>query len=480
MRYQEPKYIRNNNSALRNKDIINVTTSSDICFFSRPTYTMSGATKIPVSGLTSGSTGVYVVSGDTNITFDFNFTGTTSFSDIDAEFSIEIYEYVKDSLRFKNEPTYQSESYSWSGFSGTSAITETINTSGLTLDNDFLIKSNYKYDVCTEFRGLLGETINTVNNKSGDKYGIYNTLYDYFFIAINEAQIPEFNLTGDKDLLGTFSVYSFEAEDNKTIHPAPNNVNSGFMVALNGTTLAEDYDYTFNSSDSGSTIELVAPTVSGDIITYSYISNNDSTNKVKLDIYDITTTIVSGVTNGEGSENIYFNTDTGKYELYTSITPRNGDSISVILNGTTLANSIDYYQSITNMKRIIVEGVILVGDIVTIYYPVIPDAAGLVDSLEYTIAWGIKDAPKLTNGTFTLELTNDNFTTIIFASGVDYIKNQKNYTTNLVVTGNYGDEFYYRIKNEKNYEAINGDIISSIAYSEIIPITLNTNANNSY
>ena len=39
---------------------------------------------------------------------------------------------------------------------------------------------------------------------------------------------------------------------------------------------------------------------------------------------------------------------------------------------------------------------------------------------------------------------------------------------------------YYRIKNQKNYVTMCGDIVSSTAYSEIIPIVIQTNAINSY
>jgi hypothetical protein len=46
MRYQQPIYIQNENSAVRNKDILNVNMSSDICIFVAPEFTMSGASKI--------------------------------------------------------------------------------------------------------------------------------------------------------------------------------------------------------------------------------------------------------------------------------------------------------------------------------------------------------------------------------------------------------------------------------------------------
>ena len=56
MRYQERIYIQNENKAIRNKNILNVNTSSDICVFETPILTMSGASKLDCStGSTSGT-----------------------------------------------------------------------------------------------------------------------------------------------------------------------------------------------------------------------------------------------------------------------------------------------------------------------------------------------------------------------------------------------------------------------------------------
>ncbi len=57
----------------------------------------------------------------------------------------------------------------------------------------------------------------------------------------------------------------------------------------------------------------------------------------------------------------------------------------------------------------------------------------------------------------------------------------RQYSTNITITGGtFGDEYIYRIKNEKIYESIMGDIITSVAYSDVLPIKIATNAINSY
>ena len=57
MRYQERIYIQNENSAIRNKDILNVNMSSDFCIFKAPTFDTYGATKIHCNSLEFALTG---------------------------------------------------------------------------------------------------------------------------------------------------------------------------------------------------------------------------------------------------------------------------------------------------------------------------------------------------------------------------------------------------------------------------------------
>ena len=88
MRYQEPIYIQNENGAVRNKDILNVNMSSDVCVFESPKYSLSGASKIDCTGSTSGTS--YIISATTqNIPLTFDFTAnTSSFVNTNALFSI--------------------------------------------------------------------------------------------------------------------------------------------------------------------------------------------------------------------------------------------------------------------------------------------------------------------------------------------------------------------------------------------------------
>src|ERR1035437_346863 len=98
MRYQERIYIENDNSSVRNKDILNVNMSSDICIFESPRYNISGATSFDCTGATGTS---HVINVETTIPLTFNFTAnTTTFTATNATFKYEIYKYNSDAIEF--------------------------------------------------------------------------------------------------------------------------------------------------------------------------------------------------------------------------------------------------------------------------------------------------------------------------------------------------------------------------------------------
>jgi len=219
--------------------------------------------------------------------------------------------------------------------------------------------------------------------------------------------------------------------------------------------------------------------VKGDIVTIIYTTNGG--NNLVGDNIDISSSIVSGSTGNEGSNSVYYNTTKQKYEIYTSVSPATGGSILVMLNGVMLANGIDYYQSKSNPKRIILEGDLLVGDLITIaYFPIVSAVNGLITN-NPSVGWQITTPPQKPNGTFTLEVsTGKTFSTLYSSISQPYVTGISLYYDTFIASGTVGTTLYYRVKNEKNYEALCGNVITDIAYSETIPIIVQTNSINSY
>ena len=130
MRYQEKIYIQNNNSALRNRNNVNVNMSSDICVFNAPLFNVSGATKIDCTGSTTG--GTYVISTATTIPLIFDFTAnTSSFLTTNATFKYEIYKYIDSISMFEKAPVYKSDKIQYSSFSGTNTTLQNIPVSDI-------------------------------------------------------------------------------------------------------------------------------------------------------------------------------------------------------------------------------------------------------------------------------------------------------------------------------------------------------------
>lgn len=474
MRYQERIYIQNANSAVRNKDILNVNMSSDMCVFDNPLFNVSGATKIDCTGSTSGSS--YVISATTiPLTFDFT-ANTSTFTETNAKFKYEIYKYNTTANAFIMPAVYSSPSISYSAISGTSSYTENVPVSGLSLDGEYLIKGYYDFTVCTDFLNKLGKTVDTRTYISGTEYGLYDKTLDYYFMAMSPADIPILARTSSNIPVPNKlfqQVILPEIDINKVI--ITNRVAGDFIVTLNGLVLAIDYDYTY----SDNVITLSANTAKDDIITIIYTTTGG--NNLVGDVINVSSSIISGTTDNQGSNLIYFNTTTNKYEIYTSITPLDSSNILVMINGATLANGIDYYQSSSNPKRIILEGDVIVDDIITIvYFPKTNVVNGLITN-NPTIAWTISNAPQKANGIFTLEVSTATTFNSLFASATtDYQVGVITYNASFVASGEVGTNLYYRIKNEKNYETFCGQIVSSTGYSETIPLTIQTNSINSY
>lgn len=476
MRYQEPIYIQNENGAVRNKDILNVNMSSDVCVFESPKYSLSGASKIDCTGSTSGTS--YIISATTqNIPLTFDFTAnTSSFVNTNALFRFEVYKYSDIFSGFSSTPVYKSETLDYSTFSATNITTQYVPSSGITLDGEYIIKPYYSFGICTDFLSKLNKTVDTSTFISGTEYGIYNNEFDYYFIAINQAEIPVLTQNSSNlSQIGQLKQQVIIPTDGQTTFNIQNGVNGDFVVTLNGLVLALNLDYSF----SGNVVFLSGETFSDDIITvfyataggYNMISDN-------LNVYS---PIVSGATDNQGSNLVYFNITTNKYEIYTSITPQDGGNVIVMLNGATLANNIDYFQSITNPKRIILQGTLLVNDIITIvYFPRSGSAMGL-NTNNPMVTWSITNAPTAKNGYFALEVsTGDTFTSLYYSGNTNYEIGANYYNQSFIASGTVGTTLYYRVRNDKNYTTICGDNLNSTSYSEIIPVVIESNSINSY
>jgi hypothetical protein len=320
---------------------------------------------------------------------------------------------------------------------------------------------------------------------------LYNKNLDYYFVAISKADNPLFSISqiSGETQSTRFPLYQQIFLIDEGVANANTNgftrtgstltlqstYTGDLLLTLNGVTLAKNLDYTLD----GQILTFTIPIYIGDIITVIYTSNSNA--KLISDTIIIDTSIVSGQTGSQGTNKYYYNTTTSKYEIYTQQKPIPSSNIIVTLNGVTLANNIDYYQSTSNPNRIILIGSIIVGDIILIvYYPQANVINGISQS-ENFINWYVPNQQKLDNGSFELQYSSGaTFTGYVVSDVVQYQPYVTSYRGMLTLSGDVGTKWYYRVMNKKEYRSICGDIIESIAYSDTVPVIIQSNAINSY
>jgi len=320
--------------------------------------------------------------------------------------------------------------------------------------------------------------------KTGESLGLYKPVFDYYLAAIRTAETPSLQNNGDNSTRFNAlrqKIY-LPDEDGQTDFTLPI-ISGDFVVTLNGSSLSKDLDYIIVAS-SGDTatkfIRLSGETKTEDTVTIIYVGATNS-NGLKTDSIVIESPIVSGATDGQGSENVYFNTATTKYEAFLSLPPTNTDNVLVMLNGVTLANGADFYHSTSNIKRLIFEGILKVGDVLIIAYNQAAEVVGDLNTSSPIVSWDVNNAPQLINGEFALEVATDfDMTNITTSATTPYEVGVNSYTASVTITGDVGTEMYYRIRNNKDFVLLSGGTVSSVAYSEIIPIKITTNSINAY
>ena len=487
----------------RGRALNNFIERSDLHIFYLPDMYISGATKI-LTGITTGSTGVYIVDSiATGITFVSIFTANTV-----PFFTNSIRNGVKFELYYRmtptnisiggpgnpflftpiiNNPVFNPNTINSTryfnisdlvykgGTTGStySAVTYTFSLNGL--EGEFLIKKYYKWSNFTYFAKLLDKDYLDIENSIiGNPYEIYNLNSDFYFIYLQKADKPQVSSTQVVTPNFDLNILTIRPSFNGQISfPLPNQPTSKPIVTVNGSTLSNlEYNLT------GQTLMIT----SGVLYTTDYIniiySLTVGSQTIQTESYKITSIPIASYPPNTSTKVIY-NSGTTKYEYWLNI--KSKGNVIVTINGQTLSNNIDYYVSSSDSRRIIFEDTLLFNDIVNVYYNAII-GNNKINTPSYQISWRIPP-PANNMGYFTVEVANysdTNFTSPIFSGITLYEAKNDLYFTTVLFSGNYGTKYIYRVKNQKNYYTVLGELLYTVNYSDIIPITINTNALNNY
>ena len=416
--------------------------------------------------------------GSDNFNFEYTINDVTGvIGDKELNFYSEIYKYNNANSGFTTNAVYSSQTIPYSSF--TTANTTTINVNGIG-EGEFIIKGYYEYPINTFVGKQLGYRYNTIDTrKKGDLYGLYNPITDWYFLNMYRADVPTLTskINANTEPIGSLNVNSFYTTSGITGYTLSVS-NGDQIISYNGSVLSKDIDYTITIRQLVFNFEVL----DNQLVTIVYVDGGGGSSAYidKL----LVSTINSGATNSEKlTDKIYYNTDFNKYEFYTD-TPTSGD-IALTVNGAILVNNVEYYKSITNKKRSILDVPIKIGDTIQAFY--VPEASviGPITTISPIIGWTISNAPVCgQTGTFIVEFVggdDTSFNNILYSGTTDYVVGQRSYNAGVTLSGGtFGDKFIYRVKNEKRYTTLNGDIIKSERISETTPIEITTNALNSY
>jgi hypothetical protein len=495
-----------NDHTSKGKSINNFNERSDYHVFFLPTYTIDGATKI-MTGVTSASTGVYIVDTLSSLTFTtiFNDTSgyTTSFFVNNNGIKFELFQRTTPSTIFASpypapappiigfvvNPIFNQNIIDSTDYftkvnlenyvTSYSSVTYTFDLTNF--EGEFVIKGLFKWTNFSYFSNLIGSEY--YQNKitgiyPNNLYNIYDPDKDYYFIYLKKAEKPKItsNIFTQTNLpLNVISLAPcFDGQVDYPIANDINTVTSSILVTVNGIVLSTD-EYIYSSN----TLSIISGYLKmDDIITLAY-SNQINTPPIQTESYKITS--IPNTTYPNYGQKVIYNTSKNKYEYwldYESV----GDLV-LSVNGQILPNNIDFYVSSSNKKRIIFENVLNIDDIITVFYNSVLNNGNKITSSVYNLNWSLNEAPKNNSGYFQVQVANYSDTTFsspIFTGITLYNQNIVNYNMNISFSGNYGDKFLVRVINYKNYYTILNELIQTINYSEIVPLTISTNALNNY
>ena len=428
---------------------------------------------------------VYVSDRDRN-PFDFELV-MNDVSDVvtpnKLNFTAEVYPYNIDAGAFSREPKYE-QFYDYTEFSGESGTTLTIPLNRID-EGEFLIKGYFEYPIKTLIQRQLDIRRNTVNTyKRGSEYNIYNPETDWYFLNIFEADKPFFVNTNivDPNTIPNLSVVSTLTTSGQTVFGYESL--SDPIVTYNGVQLANGIEYSSNTETPNfSFVEFFEPTLPNRIVTLAFVREGQP-NNLKVDNYVVTAPIVSGVTNGQSSEDkLYYNTTHETFEYYLPVKPQ-GD-VGLTLNGELLANNVEYMLSSSDPKRIIILIEVKPKDIIQAFFNPVTGLFGPLQTNKPTLSWTISNKPiDGQSGLFTVEVTDENdedFENIQYIETTPYIIGEDSYSVDMDFSEAVaGTKLIYRVKNQKFCTPIVGEIITSIAYSDTVPIEIVTNKGNIY
>lgn len=471
MRYSEKIYDSHKNI---------IRTNSDMCFFNYPSYNVVNLDST-ITGITADSPKVFILDEETEIPLDITFVDNLEFLSSEVSFNYNILPYDKTLGEFNSSGMYVSTPVQYTEVNHETSV----NSVDLFGEGEYLMKLSYQYLSCTQIAKVLGKQYIASTYSSALPFKHLDTNHDKYFIVLYKADEPRLDVGvtsgggttgGDINNTNAFIVQPMPVETGVRTYPLNLTSEGDFLISLNGSVLTKDADFTI----SNGLVTFLGDVFTSDIVNYIFIGRSN-TSSLKTESAIIDDYIVSGTTGNQGDNKIYFNTDSQKYELYTDYRITNPDGVVVTLQGTVLSTNVDFYVSSSNSKRIIFNGAIYPGDILSIIYDSGENLNRSVTDGFIDLSWYVIKPITTTEGEFVVEFSkSETFTIIEQTEIVPYELNKLQYTHRVPMNYPYGTVLHYRIRNIKRYTTISNTVLETMSTSDSIRIEVKTNISNNY
>lgn len=470
---QEPIYV--NTDFVINRVINNYKTSSDLCFFVNPKISIDNTGKI-LSGVTINSDHVNIVNkNSSNYQLQLNILENNSILDNSSTLNYNLYRRVNNNKIFSSSPIYSVKGLNNNDLINDSGLTINLDLNKLQPDSEFIVKLSHNFKNCNYALKELNSVYSTFTN-DGEEFNIYNSNNDYYFIILSNPDKPKLVADVSQELApGSLFSESVVISGNQQTIEIAENFSGAPIITLNGLILTEIEDYTI----SNGVVFFNDTLTNGDLINaiYTFSSNGGGISNETF----LIGSIASGATNNEGKNTYYYNSETDKYELFVKHEIDNFSGVIITLNGVILANGIDYFQSSTNKKRIILNGEIYSNDLINVFYTSINKFSGNIVQSSLNLIWELDNPIVNEKGEFIVLVSNDEaFTDIYYSDSIQYVEFESNYNTMLDFTGDFGKTYYIKVINSKQYETILNENLFIQNQSEVLKVVVNTNSFNSY
>ncbi len=460
-----------------------IRTSSDMCVLEYPGYTISGMGNIENENLSINDDYVYVIDNDFELPIILDFELPNDTLTENTRFNYSIFNYNQSIEEFDMDNVYTSSIFVYNPEETTH--TNTINTSELPGEGEYLLKVSYQVEQCTEFGNKLGKRVilSTYNNNL--PYGTYDENNDKYFIIVYRAQEPLFDLgnssgNGDSTPEAIIRVSTIPIEIGVNSYPLSVQANGDIVVTWNGLVLTNNQDYVI--SNGVVTFNNTQDFKSTDLVNLIYFGSPQG-NGTRTKSITVQKPVNSGPVNEQSdNDDIYLNTDSNKYEVYTDYRISNDESVVLMINGLVMTRDIDYLVSISNKKRLILNGELSNDDVITIIYNSGENLNREITQGYVDINWYVNESVNNTLGNFIIEFSKSkDFISIDKTVTVPYVANQNQYSRRVQLDGyNYGQKLHYRIINNKEYRTISQHSITTSTNSDVITIEMKTNNSNNY